>query len=58
MQMVEWLIMVGSLKVFFIKQGVRQGCPLYALLFIIVAEVLASKIKQNPNIIGIKIPYH
>ena len=32
---------------FLIEQCVRQGCPSSALLFIIVADVLASKIKQN-----------
>ena len=41
---------------FSIKRGVRQGCPLSALLFIIVAEVLAAKIKQNSKINGIYIP--
>ena len=40
---------------FKIEQGVRQGCPLSALLFILVAEVISVKVKQNPNIKGIQI---
>ena len=43
---------------FGIQKGVRKGCPLSTLLFIIVAEVLALKIKQNKNIRGINIPEH
>ena len=37
------------------SRGVRQGCPLSAYLFIIVAEVLACKIRQDKNIKGIEI---
>ena len=40
---------------FCIERGVRQGCPLSALLFIIVAEVLATKIRQNDLIKGIEL---
>ena len=43
---------------FAIERGVRQGCPLSALLFIIVAEVLAMKIKQKTKIEGIQVPYY
>ena len=34
----------------------RQGCPLSVLLVIIIAEVLALRIKQNKDIHGLQIP--
>ena len=43
-------------QTFKIEQGVRQGCPLSALLFLLVADVMTRKIKQNENIRGISIP--
>jgi hypothetical protein len=44
-----------SSKEFKVHRGVRQGCPLSAYLFIIVAEILAIKIRTNKDIKGIKI---
>ena len=38
-----------------LKRGVRQGCPLSALLYVLVIEVLAIQLRINPNIIGFKI---
>ena len=44
------------LVVFFpISNGIRQGCPISALLFLLVVEVLAEKIKSSPQISGITI---
>ena len=32
-----------------LKRGIRQGCPVSALLFIIMVEILALKLKQSPH---------
>ena len=44
-----------KLKAFLLKSGTRQGCPLPHLLFNIVVEVLATKIRQDKEIKGIQI---
>ena len=38
-----------------IQRGIRQGCPLSALLFLLVVETMADKLRSSPNIHGIDI---
>ena len=37
------------------SRGIRQGCPISAMLFIIAMEILGTKIRNNDKIQGIKI---
>jgi hypothetical protein len=37
------------------SRGIKQGCPLSALLFILVVETLANAIRRNPIISGVNI---
>ena len=47
----------GYLSPFFtLSRGVRQGCPLSPLLYVLVSEVLAANIRSNPRIIGLSLP--
>ena len=39
-----------------IMKGIRQGCPISAMLFILCAEFLSLQINNNPDIIGFKLP--
>jgi len=42
---------------FALERSVRQGCPLSAMLYSIIAEPLASLIKRDKSIRGIQMPY-
>jgi len=39
-----------------LSRGVKQGCPLSPLLYVLVAEVLAVNIRCNPRIPGLSLP--
>ena len=38
-----------------LQRGIRQGCPISALLFLLVVEILAIKIRENREIKGINV---
>lgn len=38
-----------------LRSGVRQGCPLSALLYVMIIEILALQLRANPNIVGFRI---
>ena len=43
-------------KSFPLSRGVRQGCPLSPLLYVLVIEVLACNVRANPSIRGLCLP--
>ena len=44
----------GNATTFFtLSRGVRQGCPISALLFVLVVETMANKIRSDTSISGI-----
>ena len=47
----------GYLSPFFaLSRGVRRGCPLSPLLYVLVSEVLAINIRRNPRVSGLSLP--
>ena len=40
---------------FTLSRSIRQGCPISALLFLLVVEILANKIRNDQTIKGVKI---
>ena len=43
-------------KIFVTERGIRQGCPLSAILYIIYAEALGNLIRKDEKIHGIPLP--
>ena len=35
-----------------LRRGVRQGCPLSPLLYVLIIEILALQFRKNPDIVG------
>ena len=42
---------------FSMERGVRQGCPISPILFILTSELFAASVRADPKIKGIKLPY-
>ena len=39
-----------------LERGVRQGCPLYPLLYVLVSEVLSTQVRKCNGIVGFRLP--
>ena len=47
----------GYTSIYFnLSRGIRQGCPISTLLYILVAETLAEAVRVESEIKGIKLP--
>ena len=52
----SYVINNGYATPFFeLQRGVRQGCPLSGILFVIAVEILANSIRDDQSIMGINI---
>ena len=53
---VESAVVINGWTSFFrLSRGVRQGCPLSPLLYVLSIEVLAECIRKSPRITGVTI---
>ena len=51
------ILINGNLTSFFkVNRGLRQGCPLSLILYILISETLGNYIKNEKNIIGHEMP--
>ena len=47
----------GYTSIYFnLSRGIRQGCPISTLLFVLVAETLAEAVREESEIKGIRLP--
>lgn len=54
--LVRSAIVVNGYNSFWPSRGVRQGCPLSPLLYVISIEVLAANLRSHPDIVGLRPP--
>ena len=51
------LKLIGILSIYFnLSRGIRQGCPISTLLYVLVAETLAEAVREESEIKGIRLP--
>ena len=49
----------GHLSNYFnIQHGIRQGCPVSALLFVLIIEILAHQLENNKSLHGVSVKTH
>ena len=49
----------GHITPFFkLFKGIRQGCPISALLFLLVVEIVAIMLRVAPEVRGISVDHH
>ena len=45
-----------GILLFNLSRGIRQGCPISTLLYVLVAETLAEAVREELEIKGIRLP--